>query len=707
MESSSSTSKTAKQPLKEDNDKSVKKSAANDQTKKGRRRPPVATNRLLKVIYGLPAWNQSSTEIDYATIFMKDTKSNKLVQIRLEETEPDSSTFQGQFAINWGNVEDIVPYIYVADKEITNSKDMVSFINKINANQVKRKPFILRRGERGEQVVDVYDTRDQALSAMKAYRETQRLKKLAQAPKPIIDDKIAPKEAVLEAEKLAQIKAAQEALAIQAAEREAERVRLEQLEKHRAEERKKAQENRLKAENESRKRQAAELAEKAMQAYKSGDFKLAEETFAEAVELDPENTSYYFRYGVSLYKTEKFNRSLVILAAAKVEADETLERDFYIGLNHYRLNEMEKAIEKFSQIKATKVKPTAPSAAFYEGMVYFQQTKYTEAQTAFQFVLDNSDSPSLDERAEEYIEKIARIKNFEANKAKKILLEGSIGAMYDSNVLQQADSTSDQGAATNMASPRMMLAGSIEYRPVYEANHEASIKTSVSNIYTTDTALSTADPLVLGVTVPYRYKGTAWTRGYQMTLEPLYEHLQMPVGTPLLDSAGINFDNTFVMNNLWFSTYKFSIRKDNALTTPSSTDDDSNAMKISLSSEQTYFKDKERRTATMSKVGLVLNTAEGKNNSYQRIDLGIGYLKPWKWETSVVSKLDLFYLSYNARDTVRNDTNYALSLSLGKKINDWSSWGAVMAYSMNNSSDTSGTYNKLVLTGIYSTKIGF
>lgn len=667
-------------------------------------RPPISVDRSVQIVYGRPAWNRDSQKIDSSTIFVRETETHKLAQVRIDETAPDSSIFKGEFTISWDKTKAITPEIFVSENDLTDGKELTAFINQVQLKKVKRRPFVLRMTDQGEQLLDVYDTREQAVAALTAYRAQEKLKR--QTNSEISPTRII-KESVLETEKLAQKKSQEIAQALAAAQRQAERVRLEQLEQQRAEERRRKLEALQQAEIVSRRQQAAKIVQRAMVAYQAGNFKTAEELFTQSLELDPQNTSYYFRYGVALYKNQKFDLSLVILKRAAVDGTQGIERDFYVGLNHYRLEEFNEALAAFAKTRATGQKPIAPSAAFYEGLILFDRDSYDKAQESFQYVLDQSSDAKLDERAEAYIEKIIRIKNFQANQAQKILLEFSVGGIYDGNVLQQSGSSADLGIVTNTASPRAMMNGSLEYRPIYQIHHEASLKTSVSTIYTSDVSLATTDHLLLSAAAPYKYKGTVGEYGYQFSLEPIFEHLQIPVGSPLLDSAVLNMDNSLIVSPNWFSNYRLTIRKDNALTAPISADDDLTALKLSLTTDQTFFTDRAQQTAILSRLGVSANNAEGKNTSYQRIDLGLGYTRPWRWDISWTGRLDLYHLTYHRRDIVRSDLNTAISLSLDQKINDGSSWGASLGYSTNDSNDGLYTYQKPVLSLIYSAKTGF
>src|SRR5690606_32446603 len=200
-----------------------------------------------------------------------------------------------------------------------------------------------------------------------------------------------------------------------------------ELEKRKAAERLKEQQVLNAAEKEKRKKEAQAFAEAAMDSYRVGQFKQAEEHFEKSVSLDPENKTYYYQYGVTLYRNDHFNKSLVYLKLASGNSFDHIERDFYMGLNHYKLKEYPQALTAFKKVEDTNHDPLGPSASFYIGLVNYAEIKYEEAKAAFQKSLDTSKDPKLDERSEEYIERIEREMYFAKNKAKKFIISAYFG----------------------------------------------------------------------------------------------------------------------------------------------------------------------------------------------------------------------------------------------------------------------------------------
>ena len=122
---------------------------------------------------------------------------------------------------------------------------------------------------------------------------------------------------------------------------------------------------------------------------------------------------------MTLYRNEKFNEALVIFKIIEDEEQYKAEKPYYMGLTHYRLNELDAALAQFQEVKKHNHEVLSPAASFYEGLILFNQEKYEEAKAPFEFVLDNSKNPKLDEKAESYLDKIAGLMIFKKKQSKK------------------------------------------------------------------------------------------------------------------------------------------------------------------------------------------------------------------------------------------------------------------------------------------------
>lgn len=660
-----------------------------------RKKIPIDSDRMIVLTYGNPAWNTSSTTIETSTVIMRDSSTGKIVQITLDETQPDSSSFSGTFAVTWTSAQQINPEVYIPPQELTqNQKGLEKLQEMILKGELPRKPFLIKKGDRGENIFDVYDTKDQVENALALYKKSKE--PTVSVPVAAIAEKSAAA-AVLEAEQIAAIEVEKQKLASEAVKREQERLRFEQIERQKADELKRKQAEMDAALREKRKKEAIEFAKLGMEFFRSGNFEEAEKNFVQSIERDPSNVNYYYSYGVSLYKNGKFNQSLVILNMAKGEGFDPIEKDFYIALNHYRLKEYKVAMEEFGAIKKTKHKAMAPSSAFYMGIIDFDQARYEQAKPNFQETLDTSSDPRLDEKAEEYIEKIDRILMFAKNKAKQFLFSAKLGTVYDSNVLLTANSTADQASPSSIGGPRAIVGGSIHWRPIYEKAHEFGLKLNTDYYYTFTSSLAQADPFLNNLNAPYVYKGMLWGKGYKLELKPAYEILNLDAnndGTKerYMDSIVFDCSNTLVMNENWYSSYNLKSRKD---TVSSSTG--LNAVKVTLNFNNIFFFNKKKTVGVVADGGLTSNNAEGRDNKFSRFDIGGTYLTPGPWETQATAGLAFFQANYSESSTGRADSNFTLATSMSKSLYDWLSGNINASYVINNSNQSANAYKKYTI----------
>ncbi|MGE3683736.1 MAG: tetratricopeptide repeat protein [Bdellovibrionales bacterium] len=652
----------------------------------------------MAISYGSPSWNTDSTRVDSAYLVLRDRKSGKIVQILLEETEPDSSQFTGRFNVNLGSNENISPEIYIPPDNLRgNDRSNKRLLELIRKDRLSRKPLIWKKSASGQPVLDVYDTREQAESALKAYREEQRLEEDAKK-KALI--KPVPSETTLQTAEQAERKTQLDKLAMDAAKRESERIRLEQIERQKAEERTRQSQMISAQERAARRAKAQELAEQALVHYNKGEFAPAEEKFKQSIDLDPDNSSSYFKYGITLYRNQKYNDALVVLKLARVEPAQELERKYYMGLVHYRLGELDPALAVFQPVAKSGDPTMGPSALFYSGVVLFAQEKFDESKTAFETVIDTSQDPRLDEQAEEYLDRIATAAMYKKLRENKWTVTGILGGMYDSNVLLSPDAAGDQGTATDIADFRLLTIADIEYRPIFGEHHEWSAKVNASLTNSLKDESAPADPYLFNLSLPYSYKGVLWKKGWKMTAKPGYEILYMDpdssgTKTLVLASPLLVLDNTFVMRKDWFSTYTLEYRKDDSRTADSVGVNDSDANKISLKTVQAFFMDKARKEALMASLGVVRNIAVGDNKLYNRIEGGATYMRPvTRWEATWSLALNVYQLDFPSANEKRTDFNVTLTSGVSKPIREWVTWGVIGSYSKNDSNLTANEYTK-------------
>ncbi len=652
--------------------------------------------QTMNITYGSTSWNTDSRKIDSAYLVMKDKTTGKMVQIQLEETEPDSSKFDGKFSVS---LSDTDPQVFIPPKELRNpERDYKKVFQMIQSGQLTTKPIVWKKNEKGQALVDVYDTKEQADAVQNAYQTEQKLKAAAEHNRLV---KVAQAKEQALAAKAAEAKALMEKLALEAARRESDRVRMEQIERQKAAERERAAKAMTEKQKAERKAQAQSLADEAMVFFRQGEFDSAEQKFRQAVELDPENRSYYFRYGVTLFRTEKFNESLVILKLAQVEPNLELERSYFMGLVHYRLKEYKPAKEHFAKASASNDDLIGPSSTFYLGILQYSLEEYEPAKKSFEKVLDTSKDPKMDAQAEEYIERILNALKFKKLQEKRWTANGTLGLTYDSNVILSPDTSSTE--ATDQADARLITLGDLSYRAIYNQTHQLSVKGSANLMNSSKSAVSRADPFMFDLSTPYNYTSTAFKKGYVLSLKPTYQILYMdPTSsgkkTNIMSSYFVGADNLFVMKPDWFAVYGLEVRSDDFKLSDSVGDNDYDAMKITLKTTQMVFMDKAHKEALIANFGVGLNAAKGKNKKYNRIEAGVNYMRPMKWGYSWNAGLAVYNLDYSSSTDGRKDLNVTFTTGVDKPIKDWVSWGVSAAYTKNDSTnETSYEYSKWMI----------
>lgn len=652
----------------------------------------------IRLEYVAPAWNKNDKKADIAAVIIRDSLTGRIAKVEMAETEDNSSIFVGIYQINFQagseSSAEITPEIYIAPLAMIKADQQLQRIsNLIKDGSLLRKPYFLRV-ERGLQIISVYDTRSQALEAYHSYLKNS-------GGKPLVDP------AAIEAQRLAQKNAEEKLRLEQAAAAAAARVRIEEDERLRQEELRKREALLNEQQRQERKAKAVKIAEEALDFYQKGDAKSAEDKFNQAIELDPENTSYAFQYGVTLFKNDKYNRAIVLLDLAKGPNVNANERDYYKALSHMKLKEYEEGYKIFAELESRNDKATSSLAAFYAGVIDFQRERFDPAKQHFEYVLDNSSDPKIDQQAEAYIEQIANAKRFEEMRKKSLILTFNLGLMYDSNIL----SVSAANAPTDLAGYRWSYGGSVEYRPVFSEKHEFSGILSVSDMYSTDqsfkakTEFQNTDPLVFGLSLPYKWKGTVFDKPAQVGLTPGYEAIQMNAdGTGaregIVNSTIVKGDGTFVMRDDWFANYALEVRRDTSLLADVPTDDVQSANKVTLSTTQTFFQDSKKTRAVIGEGSFAMNMADGKNQKFNRLEIAGSYLMPAFMESTLLSRLNASMSQYPEHVTGRNDKSMGLTLILQKQWSESWSGNVMAAFNKTDSSLDGYTYDKfLIMTG--------
>lgn len=683
---------------------------AQKKTKIRKSRAEFDSNKIVQVKYGSALWNKDAEAINSGVVVLRDGKTNKTMQVLLEETAPDSGVFSGTYSISWGGDESIKPEVYVLNaQELVGEKELKKVLEDIASGKLKRKPLFYKKNEVGVQTLEVFENKEQAQQALNLIKfQNQKIPSIDLSS--VTSKDYAAAKAVMDSQELAKFAEENEARRSEVQKRLVDRFRLEQTEKLRIEKAKKEQQAIAESEKKKRMDEAEQFAESALDFYRAQQYEQAEENFRKSFMLNPNSTQYYFQYGMSLYKNEKYNAAVIVFNIAKENKEFEKESIYYTGLSQYAMKEYETAFATFAELKKTKDEKLAPLASFYSGMIYYDQKAYEKAKPEFEEVLDTSKDPKLDQRAENYIDNINQVLQYAKIKERKVFLSASLGAIYDSNVLQQGDSSSDQGGETEEKSLRYILGLGAYYRPIFTKAYEFGVKARTDYIYTQNNDATDYDPWSIQLNAPYAYKTALFGKSYKLDVKPGYELLYLgqeaDSGDPKKTLKGYYLDvgNTFVMQDNWFTTFTLSFRKDDFF---EDADQGKNANKLTFKWSNMVFINEGKNKGILAELGHTKSDADDSVNSTKRFDLSAMYIAPvFKDKATFAGGLSTYLLDYDDPNK-ENDFNKTLNLTLTRQFKPWLSGTVLGTYVLNDSDTPSQDYNKWTLGFVFNAEVGF
>jgi hypothetical protein len=697
---------TAKLPVKATTPAPAPAPPAVPKTAKERRN--IDLNRSVRIEYKEPSWNKSKTQVETASVIVKDANTSRMVRVQLSETEADSGIYAGIYSISWKEIQNASPEIYAVPPDQIDKKIDVSKLN-----QLKRLPYIFKKDDKN-QLIEAFSTREEANRALEAYKAEQdaKLKKSEEISEALI-------ETVEKSQK------AQDEIKRKDEDRLREEGRLKALsdQERKIDQAVAAFKALSAAEQANRKKKAAAIAKEAMAFYMGNKFLEAEQKFRAAFEADPTLGETYFYYGVTLYKLDKFNESIVFLTIAPPGKYNPNEREFLKGLNHYRLNEQEKAFAIFEALKKSSDPVFGPNASFYQGLVKMKMEKWDEAKNHFQDVLDTSKDPALDQSAEDNIEKIEKIKQNIALKSKKIFLTGSLGMQYDSNVLLVNSSSPNSGDPSRIGDNRYVTGASVEYRPLYEDNHEFSVKGKGDLIYSSKGDNVSADPLMYVLMASYKYKGLLWGKGYKLEVHPEYRLLNLDIDRTgatggyfssfsekenYLGVVGIGMKNNFVMKDTHIMGINLWVANGTALNSSASGANDSTGIAKQLDWENIFFLSPKKDLFFMGKItyfDLKANGSSLTNTRYAASGM-LGFPLPYEFQG--IGGLSYAMVNYpDKTPQTRDDKEAIATFMLARPVLPWLKGSLVASYTDNKSNLDANTYNKYLIMTVFTANWSF
>ncbi len=471
-----------------------------------------------------------------------------------------------------------------------------------------------------------------------------------------------------------------------------------------------AEQERLSAEQRAQKgRQALALLDKADQLYRKEQYEDALESYEKAIQFDPSLDAAYYKYGVSLYKTDQFEKSLTMLGMSETGAENPLEKEYFVALNYVKLKKMDEAVEKLHDIKDENDPVLSSLSAYLAGDILFQQEKYSEAKSNFEYVLDNSQNPELDKAAEAKVEEIDRIVSFQASQKEFLRYSLFAGLSYDQNILNQIQ----QGQPTDNAGYRLSYGTSLigYFYRTYKTEFTGQL--AFLDMYSMDTkfkgnrTLQSADPQVLAISLPFRTQFALGQKAFSWSLSPSTTSVTMdPDQTTrrrIIQSNTVDTELSFPYAGLWISSLRGQYNQDTSYIEVTDEDENLSGTRTTFGTTQTRILDPRTGKTLGVDLSFAKNAAKGKNNNNDKMTVGLLYQFPISfWAMQSNAKLEYMTLKYPNNSNQRSDSATSASLGLAKSFKNGISLSASYQYTANTSNVENYRYNKSLISTMFS-----
>jgi len=379
-----------------------------------RRRAKIVNKKSVEFVYEKPSWNLNPSSVEKGTLFLRDRASNNFYEIELFETEPNSSIFSLRYDKNELPKEEIVLEIYATPKKLLGDSPEVKIRALVKSQSIFRKPFLLRSMDNKGQIIDIFDKKEDAHIAFTKYKELKGIKYAKE--KSLFSNVVEvnrieqpENKRLIKPSTLKSLSLADEAnLKNQMTLNKELRETFSTIEKKRRESIKTKGEKFTERKIVFNENLGSKLLKQSSKSISEGNFEKSKDLLLRASNKVPHSENLYQQYGLSLFRSKEYNKSLVVLDLVSTPAKKQIIKLFYKGLNYFHLKEYDSALLELEKAMDLKSKEFSATAAYYHGVSLTQLERYDEAKNSFQYVLDNSSSPDLDSRAERYFYWTAR-----------------------------------------------------------------------------------------------------------------------------------------------------------------------------------------------------------------------------------------------------------------------------------------------------------
>ncbi len=453
---------------------------------------------------------------------------------------------------------------------------------------------------------------------------------------------------------------------------------------------------------------AAALSSAGLKNLQAKNYVAAEKSFEEALKLDPTNSMNRYYLGICYYQTKKYERSLALLSLAEGADYNYAEYKYYVGLNYLKLKNYSKATENLDDARDEKDIDYSPAAAFFGGHIYFQTENYNQARKNFEFTIDQSKDPKMDREAEVMLGKIDAIEGFRNQMKERFRYFIYLGFGYDSNVIN----ISTENLATDLSAYRALYGTNLSYKLFYDMKHDLAIDFnasdyySVNNKFKSDATVQTADPQILGVSLPYHRRFQYGKSVFTWGLLPGYQVLNMSLTgegrKKIQDSTVIGTDLYWAVTETHFSKINFEYSMDHSQVAFTDPADDLTANRTTISTTQIFVTDANQKKMWLGDLGYVINPANGDNYNYKKAFAALTYSRAGFWNATNTARIDYAYAKYDQARTSRADKIATATLGLTKELNKNLSLSVSGLYTLSQSNVDTYKYNKFAVQTILS-----
>ncbi len=456
------------------------------------------------------------------------------------------------------------------------------------------------------------------------------------------------------------------------------------------------------------KQQAEVTYRQALKTYANGEYAKARAQFEEVLPVLPDSDQIYFDYGKCLYRQGAYRMALSVFMMLDNNPDFSSQSEFYQAMSLYKLKNYDLASRKFNNLSEDKNGDLAPMSAFYAGQIDYRLEHFPAARKHFEFVLDHSKDPQMDDSAEKYLDQITLQEKLNQKLSNRFGYNLNIGLIYDQNVLN----ISQQNSSTSLEAYRASYGGSLFYRVMNQADQQLSPTLAFSDLYSlnrqfkNDTLIQSTDPFILDFTLPYSLNFTIDKKYATFFLAPGFEQIYMTKSSTtrevVFNNMMVNSGLTFAHSKYLTTSYKLFLSNEQSTFIEVAPEDEQSTQKQMATVSNYYLLDKPSNANAIFELSYLINKAQGVNVRYNKFLVSLGYTQSLTPTINLFIKSDYSSLNYSDSTTGRKDISIVGYVGGGYSLTSYQTINLGLQYQNNQSSLDTFSYSKFILTCMYS-----